>query len=239
MNIEPQDKSDDRGKLGDSDKIDRIIDMVLFLKNKTSNIEVRQHKRVNKLKDALNSLGSRTSSNEEKAIENEEKIAALQARLMACEAERDMTAEQLERITARLDIVESRADRTDKEILDIVTEVKERKIVLTGVPEFRNEKIMVTVVSTINKLISAANASLKKEASNSHQIAKVDQKDFEITYRIGKLRSNYKRNILVSCSTIPIKNRIMDAKSKARLSKGIKFFVNNDMTPSARLHMLA
>lgn len=61
---------------------------------------------MNKLKDVLNNLGNRVTSNEEHSVDNEEKIAALQARLAACEAERDMSTEQLERITTRLNILE-------------------------------------------------------------------------------------------------------------------------------------
>lgn len=81
-----------------------------------------------------------------------------------------------------MNIIEYRADRTDREILDIITEVKEKKLVLAGVPEFRNEKIIVTVTSTINKLINCANASPKRDAGNSYQMAKVDQKDFDHAY---------------------------------------------------------
>lgn len=77
---------------------------------------------MNKLKNALKDLGGRAASIKVKSNDYEEKIGCLQSRLTACEAER------LERLTARMNIIESRADQIDREILDIVTEVKERKL---------------------------------------------------------------------------------------------------------------
>lgn len=183
------------GREGDSGKIDKILEMVQFLKNKTSHAEIRLDKRMNKLKDAHNNLISRTCSVDMKSNTNEAKVASLEARLRACELERDSVSEKLEHVITRINNTESRADRTDREILDIVTEVKERKLLLTGVPEFKNEKIMATVTSSINKLINCANSMINNESSQARQISKVDQRDFEIAYRIGKACPKFKRNI--------------------------------------------
>lgn len=99
--------------------------MVHFLTKKTSHTEIRFDKWLDKLKNAHNDLLDRVNSNETKVNEQDERIAHLEERLLASEAEREMTAEKLECIISWMNSAEARADKLDKQIPDITTEVRE------------------------------------------------------------------------------------------------------------------
>lgn len=107
---------------------------------------------------------------------------------------------------------------------------------ISGVPEFTQEKIFVTVVSTINKLINTANADSNTPDGSGGKINVVGRADFIHAYRTGKFKKGVKRNIVVTCAMNDVKHRVMSAKSLTKNSKAIKFFINDDQNLATRTY---
>lgn len=227
----------------DSEKIDQILEVVSFLKNKTTDtdkivqercgaLEKTQAELVNKVNDGL----SQIQTNKIILDGNVDKVSLLLDRLTACEREKERLNEELTGAINKISNLESRADIKDREFVELSIEVKDRKLVISGVPEFAKEKIFVTAVSTINKLIKTANAERPPQEERSEKIGTIGRNDLINAYRIGKYKNGLKRNILIFCSTNEVKHRIITAKSLTKKSKGIKFYINDDQSQATRAH---
>lgn len=206
----------------DSDKIDQILEMVSFLKNKMTDTDKIVQERCGALEKVQSELSGKVNDglariqiNKASVESNADKVSLLMDRLTACERENERINEELMGALNKISILNSRADMKDRELVDLSTEVKDRKLVISGVPEFAKEKIFVTVVSTLNKLIKTANTEkpTQEEGSEKGIINTINRNDLINAYRVGKYKNGSKRNILVFCSTNEVKGRIMTAKA--------------------------
>lgn len=240
-NMEGQTGQEKKPHQIDSEKIDQILEVVSFLKNKTTDNERIVHEKCGALEIAHSELKGKVAeglaqieSYTELVKSSDDRISHLLDRISKCEQENERVNETLTMALRKIDILESRVDLKDREFVELSTEVKDRKLIIAGVPEFVNEKIFVTVTSTINKLINTANSEKPVQGGRSDKIKTVGKDDFINAYRIGRYKDGAKRNILVFCSTNDVKYRIMTAKSLTKRSKSIKFYINDDQNLAMR-----
>lgn len=227
----------------DGRKINQILEVVSFLKNKATDTDKTIHDKCEALEKAqaelLDKITDNTSKIQSSKIETEateEKVSRLLSRLAEFDQEFEQVNEKLTKALNRIDILESRADLKDREFVDLSTEVKERKLVISGIPEFTQEKIFVTVVSSINKLINTANTESPTQDGSGGKFNAISRADIIHAYRIGRFKKGTKRNIIVSCATNEVKHRIMSAKSLTKNSKVIKFYINDDQNLATRVY---
>lgn len=92
------------------------------------------------LLDKIKDNSGKIQSNKSDSDATDEKVSQLLNRLAVFDQEFELVNEKLTKALNRIDILESRADLKDREFVDLSTEVKERKFIISGVPEFTQEK---------------------------------------------------------------------------------------------------
>lgn len=128
----------------------------------------------------------------------------------------------------------------EKVRIDLSTEIKEKKIILAGVPESKGEKIKTTV---IEKLKAVLEKSKVQQAEKDYKGPKfnvnpdsVNSSMIDLTYRLGKCRKKYTRNIFVSFVRAEDRQMILRAKNTVNMQKGFNFYINEDMSHDTRNH---
>lgn len=123
---------------------------------------------------------------------------------------------------------------TEKNVLDLASEVKERKIIISRVQESPNEDVKTTALESINKVVNAAIANIHPDASlNGLRILMPSAIDN--VFRIGKPRGgNHRRNISVTVHSKEDKDMVVKARSLTKDEEKINFYISDDMTPDGR-----
>lgn len=120
---------------------------------------------------------------------------------------------------------------TDKNVLDLASEVKERKIIVSRVYETSNEDVSTVALECINKVINAAIAT--DDSLEGLKILKPTAIDN--VFRIGKPRGgNHRRNIAITFSRKDEKDMVIKACAIVKDDENINFFISDDLTPDGR-----
>lgn len=121
----------------------------------------------------------------------------------------------------------------DKKVNDCHSEVKERKMIISGVEEFPGENVTVVALGCLNKIIQAAIA-LKHPDAHPDGLRKLKYDSIDNVFRIGKVGNNRKRNISVTFMRFEDKEMVFRAKTAKKDDEGIRFFLNDDSTTDGR-----
>lgn len=136
-------------------------------------------------------------------------------------------------------MVNTRVDYVEKTNLDQWAEIKEKKLILSGIPESKGENVKAVVV---NKL----QAVLKKSTENQQLVEYKGAKfatnadsfrssTMDCTYRLGKFKKGASpQNILVSFVKADDKKLILRAKNTIDMSLDMKFYINEDLALDTR-----
>lgn len=132
----------------------------------------------------------------------------------------------------KLNSLEIEQGYINKNVYDCSSEIKERKIIITGVKEQSGENVAATALSCINKVISTAIALKQNEP---HGLKKLHTHDIDNVFRLGKAsRGNQKRNICLTFIRMQDKEMVFRAKGELKDDKEIKFFINDDVQTDGR-----
>lgn len=123
---------------------------------------------------------------------------------------------------------------TDKNVLDLVSEVKERKIIISRVQESQDEDVKTTALECINAVINTAIVDLDPDASlNGLRILMPTAIDN--VFHIGKPRAGKNmRNIAVSFIQMEDKDMVICVRLAVKNSEEINFFISEELTSDGR-----
>lgn len=116
---------------------------------------------------------------------------------------------------------------------DHSAEIKERKMIISGVPEFPGESVSVVALGCINKIIDSAIAQ-KHQDAHLGGLRKLQYDSIDNVFRIGKASGRRKRNISLTFTKYDDKTMVYRAKMEAKDDEGIKFFINDDVSSDGR-----
>lgn len=123
---------------------------------------------------------------------------------------------------------------TDRNLLDLASEVKERKVIISRVHEASDEDVSTTALEAINKVINAAITDTHPDASlNGLRILMT--KTIDNVFRIGKSRGGrLTRNISATFARVDEKEMVLRAQKISKENEDIKFFISDDLTNDGR-----
>lgn len=230
-------------------RMDRFLECFTIMSKKTAKKDKKTDKKFKSLESAHNDLVSKvvdsTTATDTRLAELEERLALsedvnknLSDKLTALETNHDrqialqhkVNAESSEKMVSLV----LNQGFTDRNVLDLASEVKERKIIISRVQDVAKEDITTTALECINKVINAAITGLESDASLDG-LRILMPTAIDNVFRIGKPRGNKsKRNISVTFIRKVDKDMVLKACSATKNSEEIKFFISDDLTPDGR-----
>lgn len=133
----------------------------------------------------------------------------------------------------RIDALEIEQGFTNRNVLDCRSEVKERKMIISGLQESKGENVKLTALNSINKVVEKAIA-LGDRSEQPGGLRKLKICDIDNVFRIGKHGKFKSRNISVTFLTVDDKEMIFKAKTDLK-EENIKFFFNDDTSNDGRI----
>lgn len=232
-------------------RMDKFIDCFSLMQKNTAKNQKRNEKKFKRLEEAHNVLITRVGGKSEATCskleelesrikQNEIENKELKSRLSELEDKHDKVTEQQLKVnkTSSKQIKELIIEQgfTQKNMLDFGSEIKERKIILSGLYESANEDVRTTALTCINSVIEAAMANLlPNEDPTSLKV--LESKDIDNVFRIGKVsRGNRKRNISITFVRMDDKDMVLRARARTKDNSEIKCYFADDLTVEGRAH---
>lgn len=234
------------------DKVDRLTDRVDKLLNyltekdkSTRHKEAVYDQHFKKIEEAHNTLvekvletaavistcNAKTAQNSIGIECNESSITSLETQLKIQNAVCKDLDKKLKSVIKRLDNQETELGQVNKEVLDIGTEVRDRRLVLSGIPEKSDEDYISVAKDSLNKLLSFAILQSHPESESADKRPNfriLTNQDLDQVYRIGKVGRKQTRPMVVILSFTHLRQMIFNAKSLVKY-QDIKFHVNEDL----------
>lgn len=254
--LEGEGKTNTQSEKASSDKVDRLIDrMDRFMecfanlhstvsRNQSSNqqnfkrLEAAHNDMVNKVVKSAESTESRLESLEAKLEESLAANEKLVDKVTNLENEQDRRFKIQRQInddsSKTINSLEIEQGYTNRYLHDCRSETKERKMIISGIPESSGENVKMTALNKINKVIEAVLA-LKNPDHDLTGVRKLKVRDIDNVYRIGKNPSgSRKRNISVTFLSVDDREMVINAKSNLKDDQSIKYFFNEDVSIDGR-----
>lgn len=116
------------------------------------------------------------------------------------------------------------------------TEVKEKKLIISGVREEKGENVRQVALKTLKKALSVAKAAQEDESYEGVTFASdpnlLSLSSLDQVYRIGSKNTSWSsRNILVSLKDAHHRYILLRTKPFLADSQDVKFYLDEDMTP--------
>lgn len=214
-------------------------------KNQNSNsrkfkrLELAHNDLATKVTSSANSMVDRLDSLETKLKETQSENTKLADKIRRIEEEqisREGRQKQVNDNNAkRLISLEEEQGFVNRNLLDCRSEVKEKKLILSGVAESPNEDVSKVALDSINKVIEAAIA-VKAPDAQLGNLRKLHRGSIDNVYRIGKVaRGPYNRNISVTFLKYDDKDMVIKAKSDLKGDADVKIFFNEDVSTDGRV----
>lgn len=206
---------------------------------KFKRLEEVHNKLATKVSDTTNSMTGRLDSLETKLKESQSLNANLADKIKKLEEDqihRTKLQTQLEEGNVRKFIaLEEELGVTNKTVHDCSSEIKERKLIIAGVPESPDEDVSKTALDNINRVIEAAIA-MKQPDQNLGGLRKLHRGSIDNVYRLGKTpKGPYSRNIAVTFLRFDDKDMVIRAKSDIKGDADLKIFFNEDVSAEGRV----
>lgn len=230
-------------------RMDQFMNCCATLHTTVSKNQRVNDKKFKRLETAHNDLAvkmaSSTSSNRNKIeqLESQLKVslssnAVLAKRITSLEEDLTKTTTHQRQVNDHqsklINEVKVEKGFTNRTVIDCYAEVKERKVIISGVAEFPGENTTVVALGCINKIIEAA---IKAKHPDAHLegLRKLQYDSIDKAFRLGKAGKNRKRNIEVTLMRTTDRDMIFRAKSDLKEEDGVKFYLNDDVAPDGRI----
>lgn len=224
--------------------MDRFMHCFASLQATTSKNQRSNNKKFKLLESAHNTLATKvasaTSINSDKieSLENQLKDSISANTVLARKVELlvDEQARQRQVNETNTNSIKSLGIKQGfiiKNVNDCHAEVKERKMIISGVAEFPGENVTAVALGCINKVIQAA-INLKHPNAHLGGLKKMGFDSIDNVFRIGKAGKNRKRNISITFVRVDAEEMVFKAKSEVKDDNGINFFLNDDTTLEGR-----
>lgn len=197
-------------------------------------LELAHNELITKIVDSSSATDSRLTSIEDKLARSEESNKNLLERIASLETNQDAQHSLNRENSKRFNTLEVNQNYTNKNVLDLASEVKERKIIISRVYKSSNEDVNTTALECINKVINAAIANIHPDAS-LEGLRILMPKSIDNIFRIGRLRgTNHRRNISVTFMSKDDKDMVIRACTIVKNVEDIDYFISDDLTPDGR-----
>lgn len=121
----------------------------------------------------------------------------------------------------------SRVEELERQFFDVATELRDKRICISGIKDTGNESPKKAVVRTLNQLANKHDNPTPAQSSKHQNFIQAD--DIDIAYRTGKKIGKNPQNIVVHLKWSGTKMRIMGLKKKLVASKQTKHFISDDI----------
>lgn len=229
-------------------KIDRMLELYLSLNDTIQQNNHLSQEKISKLKVAHNNLVKRVAAQQADIVERDIQINGLANDLVQTKNDLAQTRKELSQtryvvndLIATTGMLNSRIENGEKARLDQWAEIKEKKIILAGVPESKGENVKSLVVDSLKSVL--------KKSAETQQLADYKGPKFptssesfssaalDATYRIGKFRKGAPaRNILASFVKSDDRRLILRAKNSIKMGTDVDFYINEDQSVDTRTH---
>lgn len=122
---------------------------------------------------------------------------------------------------------ESQIEDLNRRMFDLTSEVRDKRICISGIKEAKNESPRKAVVRTLKQLSTKHNNPTPSQAKHSQPIITDD--DIDIAYRTGKKIGSKPQDIVVHLKWAHTKMKIMALKKRLMADKESKFFISDDI----------
>lgn len=237
------------------EKIDKMLNLYLTLDGKIQNSNHISQVRTSNLKDAHNNLAKKVAAQQAEIVERDIHINGLANDLIQTKGELKETKEEQINIRRELSqtryvvgdliaitgMLNSRIEYGEKVRLGQWSEIKEKKLILSVIPESKGENVKLVAVTNL-KLVLTKSLETQQSAGykgpkfptspESFGAAAIDQ-----AYRIGKYKKGASpRNILISFVKTDDRKLILRAKNTIKMGTDVPFYINEDQSVDTRTH---
>lgn len=204
---------------------------------KFKHLESAHNELISKVVDSAEITNSRIDSLEERLLHSENVNKDLTDKIASLESNQDRNTATQHSINVetakKMSSYEISLGYTDRNVLDLASEVKERKIIISRVYESRDEDVVTVAMECINKVINAAIADIHPDDSLEGLRILMPQA-IDNVYRIGKFRPGRTRNISVTFPRKDDKEMVCRARAATKENDDIRFFISDDLTQDGR-----
>lgn len=243
-------------------KVDKIMEYLACKDNEALRRAHKNDKKFKKIESAHNELldvvqqnvsdissaKSRVAQNTISIECNEESIASINRELKIQRTTTDDIEDRMKEMTKLMKGFREEMDHVNMVQNDHSSEIRERKLLLSNIPEPKNEDCKLTAVTNLNKVLSYAILQEKPAAESSttagHKFRTLLIGDLDTAFRVGTVKSGRRiRDLVVTLKFNQVRQMIMDAKPFARASDTgfyINEYLSNDTkTLRAKLKSIA
>lgn len=195
-----------------------------------------------KTSDSLNSCNQKIAQQALTVSSHDAGISSLQTQLRVQRASNDELRSEIQDMSSEFKKFKIEVGEIKRSVLDLGSEVRERKLIISGVPEGKNEDLIDTVLTDLNKVLESAITSSSKNENGQNvnrsrpEFRKLSVQDIDNVYRVGRWTRNSQkipRNICLSMNNTYLRQMILSARSSM---KGMhkNFYISEDLTSDAR-----
>lgn len=206
---------------------------------KLKRLETAHNELINTVVKSAESTESRLETLESKLEESISANARLASKIAQIENEHDrrfgLQRHVNEENSRKINDLEIEQGYTNRNVFDCRSEVKERKLIISGLPESKDENVKLTALNSINRVVEAAIA-LKEPDAHLGGLRKLKMREIDNVFRIGKqAKGSRKRNISVTFLSVDDKDMVVKAKTDIKEDPNIKYYFNEDISNDGRI----
>lgn len=229
--------------------MDKFFECFNIVQKKASKNERKNARKFNYLESAHNELLSKVVS---ASSSTDLRLRNLEERLVGSEDANNDRTDKLSSLGAnfdrhvavqhsvnadnskKMDNLEMNQGYTDKNVLDLASEVKERKVIISRIHESPNEDVATIALEAINKVINTAIADIHPDDSLDC-LRILMPKAIDNVYRIGKIKGGrFNRNISVTFIRVEDREKVLRAHKATKDNAEINYFISDDLTSDGR-----
>lgn len=205
---------------------------------KFKHLESAHNELVTKIVSSTSSNDSRIKALKERLLESEGANKELAKKITSLEAnqERQFSLQHTINVdtSKKINTLEMDYGYVNNEVVNLGSEVKERKVIISRVKESKDEDVYTVALECINKVINQAITDLHPDASlNGLKILMPEAIDN--VFRLGKKRSNNSRGIIsVTFSRMDYKTMVNRALATIKNKESLDFTISDDLTHTGR-----
>lgn len=229
-------------------KIDKMLELYLTLDNKIQQINHSSQTRLTNLRNAHNRLAKRVISQQADIVERDIRLNDMASDLNQTKSDLAETRKELAQtkymvgdLITTAGMLSSRIEYGEKVRLDQWTEIKEKKIILSGIPEAKGEDIKDVVVTNLRSVLTKSQEIQQNTEYKGRKFPtspdSFGASSLDSTYRIGKFKKGAPpRNILVSFVKTDDRKLVLKAKNTIQMGTDVNFYINEDLSVDTRTH---
>lgn len=152
---------------------------------------------------------------------------------------------KINELTHKTDVMDksynTRLETVEKAVVELGTEVKERKLIISGLKEEKGENVRQVALKSIKKALTLAKSAQEKETYDGVTFSadpnQISLSSLEQVYRVGVKKSSWPpRNILVSFKDSHHRFILLKTKPFLADAEDVNFYLEEDMTTLTRSH---